>query len=83
MRKKSRITLAMSIRAERRVPWAIDVRLQLPPSEHEVSLVVDPLLMIDGMRRRLVASTVLGIAQALEMEIDLLVHGGNGQQVAQ
>ena len=60
----------------------LDVRLQLAPREYEVRLVVEPLLAIDGIGRRVFAAPVLRIAQALEMEIDPLVRDRNGLKVA-
>ena len=60
----------------------LDVRLQLAPREHEERLVVDPPLLIDGVRRRFVASSVLGVAQASQLEIDLLVRRRHRLKVA-
>ena len=60
----------------------LDVRLQLPPREHEVSLVVDTAHLIDRARRLFPAFPVLRVAHAFEMEIDPLVHGRDGLKVA-
>ena len=60
----------------------LDVRLRLAPREDEIRLVVEPLLAIDGIGRRVFAAPVLRIAQALQMEIDPLVPDRNGLKVA-
>ena len=56
----------------------VDVRLQLPPSQHEVGLVVDTPLPLGRTRARLVIIPVPGVAQASEMEIHPFIYGRNG-----
>ena len=54
------------------------VRLQLSPSEHEVSLIIDSLLVIGGSWWcRIFAGSVLRVAQALKVVVNLLIHGSN------
>ena len=60
----------------------VDVRLQLPPGQHEIGLVVDAPLSPGGIRARSVAIPVLGVAQGSQMKIRALVHGRNRLKAA-
>lgn len=61
----------------------LNVRLQLSPSEDEVRLVIDPLLLVCGSRCRFFAGFVLRVAQALEVVVDLFKYGCNGPKIPQ
>ena len=56
--------------------------IRLTPRKHEVSLIVDPLLPINGIWCRLLADPVLRFAPASEMEIHLLADDRNGLKIA-